>query len=154
MRPSRRQVPHASVEYKDNTGRPLKRELHPFSLILLAFWSAFTVGLLWLLQRAVTHGPRSARENDNFHPSLTLITLPTILLTVFTQAHVPVTAYHLARIAVSALQNPNTTPNSWAELFWLADQEWTVPGCVEPAVGSKPIRLQKHAKEASKCTSL
>ncbi|KAL0565881.1 hypothetical protein V5O48_016135 [Marasmius crinis-equi] len=120
------QIPRTTGECKDDTGKP-KRELHPFSLILLSLWGAFIVGLLSLLHVAVTHGPRSARDDDDFDPSWTLITLPTILLTVFTQAHVPVTAFHLARIAVSALQNPNTTPNSWAELFWMADQEWTGP---------------------------
>ncbi|KAL0572125.1 hypothetical protein V5O48_009838 [Marasmius crinis-equi] len=133
MKPSYRQIPRASVECEDDTSRP-KRQLHPFSLILLILWGSFTVGLLCLLEVAVTHGPRSAREDDNFHPSWTLITLPTILLTVFTQAHVPITAFHLARIAVSALENPKTTPNSWAELFWLADQEWTGPvGIVKTA---------------------
>ncbi|KAL0576993.1 hypothetical protein V5O48_005003 [Marasmius crinis-equi] len=126
MKPSYQQIPHTFAQHKDGTGGP-KQKLHPFSLILLILWGAFIVGLLCLLEVAVIHGPGSAQGNDSFHPSWALITLPTILLTVFTQAHVPITAFHLARIAVSALQNPNTTPNSWAELFWMADQEWTGP---------------------------
>ncbi|KAL0563943.1 hypothetical protein V5O48_018114, partial [Marasmius crinis-equi] len=119
-------IPHASIECKDNTGRP-KQQIHPLSLILLILWAIFTIGLLCLLEVAVAHGPGSAGEDNNFDPPWTFTTLPTILLTVFTQAHIPITAFHLARIAVSALQNPNTTPNSWAELFWLADQEWMGP---------------------------
>ncbi|KAL0572127.1 hypothetical protein V5O48_009840 [Marasmius crinis-equi] len=126
MKPSYRQIPLASAECKDDTGKP-EQQIHPLSLILLILWAVFTVGLLCLLEVAVAHGPGSAEEANNFHPPWALITLPTILLTVFTQAHVPITAFHLARIAVSALQNPNTTPNSWAELFWMADQEWTGP---------------------------
>ncbi|KAL0572123.1 hypothetical protein V5O48_009836 [Marasmius crinis-equi] len=123
MKPTYQQIPHTS---KDGTGR-IKQRLHPLSLILLILWAVFIVSLLCLLEVAVTHGPESAEEDNNFRPPWALITLPTILLTVFTQAHVPVTAFHLARIAVSALQNPNTTPNSWAELLWMADQEWTGP---------------------------
>ncbi|KAL0568652.1 hypothetical protein V5O48_013331, partial [Marasmius crinis-equi] len=136
-------IPHASIECKDNTGRP-KQQIHPLSLILLILWAIFTIGLLCLLEGAVAHGPGSAGEDNNFDPPWTFTTLPTILLTVFTQAHIPITAFHLARIAVSALQNPNTTPNSWAELFWLADQEWKGPvGIVKTALLS--IRSRTRA---------
>jgi hypothetical protein len=34
---------------------------------------------------------------------------------------------HLARLGVSALQDPATAPKTWAELFWLADRNWQGP---------------------------
>ncbi|KAL0576406.1 hypothetical protein V5O48_005595, partial [Marasmius crinis-equi] len=105
----------------DNGYERSKRKIFPFTLILFTLWVAFIIGLLWLLERAVTHGPRSV------HPPWTLTTLPDLLLTVFAQAHGPITAMHLTRIAVSALQYPSSAPNSWKELFWLADHNWEGP---------------------------
>jgi hypothetical protein len=50
-----------------------------------------------------------------------------VMSVFFAQAHVPITAAHLARLAVSALHNPDTAPRTWTELFWLADRSWQGP---------------------------
>ncbi|KAL0567382.1 hypothetical protein V5O48_014610 [Marasmius crinis-equi] len=101
-----------------------KARLFPSSIILLILWVAFVAALLGLLEGAVRLGPQS-----DVRPFLywSIATLAGILRTVFAQAHVPVTGMYLARVAVSALQNPRSTPNSWSELFWLADREWMGP---------------------------
>ncbi|KAJ7593705.1 hypothetical protein C8J56DRAFT_1043496 [Mycena floridula] len=62
-------------------------------------------------------------------------TLPGILLTIFAQGHVAVTALHLSRLAISALQSPSTCPRSWVEMFCTADETWKGPlGFVETAI--------------------
>ncbi|KAL0569234.1 hypothetical protein V5O48_012734 [Marasmius crinis-equi] len=104
-------------------------KLYPFSLILISSWAVFTVVLLWWMETVVRRGHGKA-EKVTPSPSSqpwTFATLPGILLTVFAQAHVPITGIHLARTAVSALQHHSSAPNSWMELFWIADQEWMGP---------------------------
>ncbi|EIN05115.1 hypothetical protein PUNSTDRAFT_146031 [Punctularia strigosozonata HHB-11173 SS5] len=50
-----------------------------------------------------------------------------VMLVIFAQAHLPITAMHLSRLAISALHDPRTAPRSWTELFWLADRNWQNP---------------------------
>ncbi|KAL0570261.1 hypothetical protein V5O48_011703 [Marasmius crinis-equi] len=105
-----------------------KSKLYPFSLILIGLWTVFIVTLVWWMERVVRDGPHIAHlVTNNYTPPWTMTTLPSLLMTVFAQAHVPITGIHLARIAVSALQHSSSSPNSWLELFWLADQEWLGP---------------------------
>ncbi|KAK1234905.1 hypothetical protein PQX77_001867 [Marasmius sp. AFHP31] len=112
-----------------------KAKLHSLSLIVIGLWIAYISGLLYWLEHVVRHGPEQvdlAGSYFNGTPPLsrvqylTTVDLPNILLTVFTQAHVPVTGMHLARIAVSAVQHRNA-PRTWRELFWLADRQWLGP---------------------------
>ncbi|KAL0065782.1 hypothetical protein AAF712_007270 [Marasmius tenuissimus] len=98
-----------------------RRKIFPFTLVLISVWVVYIVGLLWLLEEAVRHGTQSP------NPHWALATLPNLLLTVFAQAHVPITGMHLSRIGVSALQYSSSAPKSWQELFWLADHKWEGP---------------------------
>ncbi|KAH8830605.1 hypothetical protein DL96DRAFT_956496 [Flagelloscypha sp. PMI_526] len=77
--------------------------------------------MVWLLEKAVSSGPTSAP------PPRSYTKLPTLALTLFAQAHAAITSMHLARIAISSLSSPRTAPNTWAEVFWMADRAWSGP---------------------------
>ncbi|KAF8528355.1 hypothetical protein BU17DRAFT_38194 [Hysterangium stoloniferum] len=49
------------------------------------------------------------------------------MLTFFAQAHVPITAFYLARVGVSAIQRAHTAPRTPDELFWMNDCTWSRP---------------------------
>ncbi|KAL0563382.1 hypothetical protein V5O48_018687 [Marasmius crinis-equi] len=118
-----------------------KARLLPFSLILLIIWIAFIAAVLCLLESSVRLGPRQDIDSWLYR---SLASVASILRTVFIQAHVPITAMFLARVAVSALQNARSTPNSWTELFWLADREWMGPmGIIK--VTYQSVRSRKRA---------
>jgi hypothetical protein len=69
--------------------------------------------------------------------------LPSILLTFFAQGHTAVTALHLGRLAISALQDSATAPRTWAELFWLADGNWQSPlGVVVMLMDRRILRMR------------
>ena len=53
--------------------------------------------------------------------------LPSVLRTAFAQAHGPITAMHLARLAVNALSVRWASPKTWMEVYWLADRRWADP---------------------------
>ncbi|KAK1226345.1 hypothetical protein PQX77_010672 [Marasmius sp. AFHP31] len=112
---------HSNDKEVDSVRTPLERKIFPLSLVLISIWVVYIAGLLWLLEEAVRHGTRSPS------PPWALTTLPDFLLTVFAQAHVPITGLHLSRVGVSALQYRSSAPRSWQELFWLADQKWKGP---------------------------
>ncbi|KAJ7151858.1 hypothetical protein C8R43DRAFT_1107112 [Mycena crocata] len=94
---------------------------HPTSLIVLLVWLGFVGGLLWLLEMVVANGPRSLSQPWSFTE------LPSLLITVFAQGHGAITAMHLGRLSVSALQSSRTSPRSWAEVFWISDRTWQGP---------------------------
>ncbi|KAF8509192.1 hypothetical protein BU17DRAFT_56271, partial [Hysterangium stoloniferum] len=94
---------------------------HPLSLIVLGIWTSYIVATIFLLEQAAAAAPRSVDQPWIFN------VLPSLMLTFFTQGHISVTALHLSRVAVSAIQQESTAPHSWAELFWLADHEWSGP---------------------------
>ncbi|EIN05126.1 hypothetical protein PUNSTDRAFT_137810 [Punctularia strigosozonata HHB-11173 SS5] len=50
-----------------------------------------------------------------------------VMFVVFAQGHLPITTMYLSRLAISALQDPQTAPRTWVELFWLADRDWQNP---------------------------
>ena len=81
--------------------------MYPLTLILLVIWIMFVGALMWLLERAVALGPTDPS------PPWTLTILPRYLLTIFTQGHSTITAMHLSRIAISALQYSSSAPNTW-----------------------------------------
>ncbi|KAJ6553838.1 hypothetical protein B0H10DRAFT_1240223 [Mycena sp. CBHHK59/15] len=110
---------------------------YPASLVLLAIWIVFVAVLLWLLESAVAHGPRSLT------PLWTYTTLPSLLLTVFAQGHGAVTAMHLARVSVSALHSRRTAPNTWAEVFWMSDRMWQGPvGLLSTVFAASRLRVR------------
>lgn len=96
-----------SFPQPQTTRPPQPPSIHPFTLFLLVIWVVFVAALMWLLERAVTLGPKDPT------PPWTLTVLPDLLLTVFAQGHSVITAMHLSRIAVSALQYSSSAPNTW-----------------------------------------
>jgi hypothetical protein len=73
------------------------------------------------------------RFNEDFIPSQ--------METIFSQAHTPVTAMFIGRLAISALQDEAIAPRTWAEMFWTADQSWAGPvGIVEALWGSWKLK--------------
>ncbi|KAL0571489.1 hypothetical protein V5O48_010477 [Marasmius crinis-equi] len=119
-----------------NSEKPPKK-LYPCSLILISIWAVSVALMIWWLERVVRHTPEEVQIDPLAYFGASplvwikrwaiVMRLPTVLLTVFAQAHGPITAMHLARIAVSALSRRSSAPNSWMELFWLADGEWEGP---------------------------
>jgi hypothetical protein len=110
---------------------------YPTSLIILVVWLVFIILLLWLLQSAVAHGPRS------LSPPWAYTTLPSLLITVFAQGHGAITAMHLARVSVSALHSPRTSPNTWAEVFWISDRAWQGPvGILSTFLAASRLRVR------------
>ncbi|KAF7363937.1 hypothetical protein MSAN_01052000 [Mycena sanguinolenta] len=94
---------------------------YPASLCALVVWLLFVTLLLWLLESAVRHGPKSLSQPWAY------TTLPSLLITVFAQGHGAVTAMHLSRVSVSALHSVRTSPSTWAEVFWISDRAWQGP---------------------------
>lgn len=112
---------------------------HPLSIAIVAFWTVLVIGLLVLLERSAALAPTTVHQpwyysNDG---------LPSVLLTVFAQGHGPVTAMHLGRLSISALQFRRSSPRTWLELFWMADRKWAGPvGVLLTAVGVVQRRLR------------
>ncbi|KAJ7706986.1 hypothetical protein B0H17DRAFT_574153 [Mycena rosella] len=110
---------------------------YPASLAVLAVWLVFIIILVWLLESAVAHGLRSLT-----HP-WAYTTLPSLLITVFAQGHGAVTAMHLSRVSVSALHSPRTSPNTWAEVFWISDRAWQGPvGILSTFLAASRMRVR------------
>ncbi|KAK1225510.1 hypothetical protein PQX77_011547 [Marasmius sp. AFHP31] len=132
-------ISHSSDDKEaDGVHTTLERRIFPFTLVLISVWVVYIAGLLWLLEEAVRHGTQSP------NPPWAFTTLPNLLLTVFAQAHVPITGMHLSRVGVSALQYSSSAPRSWQELFWMADHKWEGPiGMVTSTLDS--IRARKRA---------
>ena len=102
---------------------PSKPSFHPLSLLIIVFWIVLIAGEILLLERSVAVAPTTVKlpwyySNDG---------LPSVLFTIFTQGHTPVTAMHLSRLAVSAVQFRGSAPRTWLEMFWLADKKWAGP---------------------------
>ena len=94
---------------------------HPFSLIVFLFWTAFIAVLITLLELSAASAPTSIYQPWHYN------WLPGVLLTIFAQGHVAVTAMYLGRLGMSALHIQGYSPASWAELFWQADRKWQGP---------------------------
>ncbi|KAJ7735267.1 hypothetical protein DFH07DRAFT_1065085 [Mycena maculata] len=113
---------------------------YPVSLIALAVWLMYIIVLIWLLESAVAHGPRSLSQPWAY------TTLPSLLITVFAQGHTAITAMHLSRVSVSALHSPRTSPNTWAEVFWMSDRAWQGPvGVAMTFLAAARLRVRTSA---------
>lgn len=113
---------------------------YPASLVVLLVWLVFIIILVWLLESAVAHGPRSLSQPWAY------TTLPGLLITVFAQGHGAITAMHLARVSVSALHSPRTSPNTWAEVFWISDRAWQGPvGILSTFVAALRLHVRTSA---------
>ena len=114
-----------------------KLALYPFSLIALGVWIVHIIATIIILDMAAAAAPRSVHQPWEFS------VLPGLMLTLFAQAHATITAMHLARIGVSALQSTSTSPRSWAELFWLADRSWQGPvGIITTGLAMRKMKVQ------------
>ncbi|KAJ7264962.1 hypothetical protein B0H12DRAFT_216849 [Mycena haematopus] len=110
---------------------------YPASLCALVIWLVFIILLLWLLESAVKHGPKSLSQPWAY------TTLPSLLITVFAQGHVAITAMHLSRVSVSALHSVRTSPSTWAEVFWISDRTWQGPfGILSTFLAASRLRVR------------
>jgi len=105
----------------------LSPSYHLFSVTVAVAWSLFIV--ITLITHEVAHRAMWNPNRLATHTGLPWIfsVLPSILRTVFDQGHGPITAMHLARLAVGSLDTPWASPNTWMEVFWLADRRWAGP---------------------------
>ncbi|EPQ61251.1 hypothetical protein GLOTRDRAFT_135770 [Gloeophyllum trabeum ATCC 11539] len=104
-------------------GHGTRLRLHLFSSVLVVLWVAFVAAMVAVLERSVAVAPTRVSlpwyySNDG---------LPTVMSTIFAQAHAPITAMHLSRLSISGLRTSSGSPRTWTELFWMADQQWAGP---------------------------
>jgi hypothetical protein len=107
------------INYTSSDGFYLRH--YPATLIVLLAWIGYIILLLFLLNDISQ--ATSAKKIFGIREER----LVEFMLVIFAQAHGPITAAILARLAISSLQNINTAPRTWAELFWLADRSWQGP---------------------------
>ncbi|EIN11594.1 hypothetical protein PUNSTDRAFT_131754 [Punctularia strigosozonata HHB-11173 SS5] len=100
-----------------------KLQNYPASLFVFVFWLGYIAAMIWLLNDVARRSATSAEDSLFEKKDI----LAQIMSVFFAQAHVPITAMHLGRLAISSLQNPDTAPHTWTELFWLADRSWQGP---------------------------
>jgi hypothetical protein len=114
----------------------LKLEYYPFTLIIICLWLGYIAATFTVLELAAKRRLHSiGGVGSDFFPAL--------LLTIFAQGHSAVTAMHLARLAISTLQNPSIAPKTWAEVFWMTDQNWQGPfGVFETIMGMRTLRTK------------
>ena len=100
---------------------------HLFSTVSVIAWSLFI--LATLITHELAHHVTWDIDRIAARKSIpwAFNALPTILRTVFDQGHGPITAMHLARLAVDSLDAPWSSANTWMEVFWLADRRWAGP---------------------------
>lgn len=113
--------PRVEEKRASTQGKGQKLYWYPLSSIVLLIWLAYISVLLWLLERSTDE------THASYPTSWWYWRLPNTMLTGFAQAHLAITAMHLARLAVSALHHERTSARSWAELFWTADRNWKGP---------------------------
>ena len=103
---------------------------HLLSTYIFVIWSLFIGLTVAVHERAhhVTWDSSRVAAGDNI-PWMyrSGLGLPSTLRTIFIQAHGPITAMHLARLAVSALDTSWASPRTWTEVFWLANRRWSGP---------------------------
>jgi hypothetical protein len=123
--PNRRPVHHRKDTddfgpvYNQTSGSRLR--YYPGTLIAFVFWLGYIATMIYLLNNLAWSDPT---EDKNWRVK---DVISQVMSVFFAQAHVPITAAYLARLAISALQNPDTAPRTWTELFWLADRSWQGP---------------------------
>ena len=100
-----------------------KLELHILSTVIIILWMFIVGGSVALLERAVSVSHQHAVVS--WH--LSTQGLPPLLVTLIAQVHTPITAMHLARLAVSALSTSIGRPRTWNEVFHLADRKYAGP---------------------------
>lgn len=94
---------------------------YPLALLVVTAWACLVALLLIVLELAARRSPRYV------HLPWYYDWLPTVALTIFSQAHGPITTMFIARISVSNLHHPGRAPKTWHELFDQADKAWSSP---------------------------
>jgi len=103
---------------------------HLFSTFVIIAWTLFigATVIVHELAHRMTWDPSRVASGAvipwAFRPSTGL---PNILRIVFSQAHGPITAMHLARLAITAPEVVWASPKTWMEVFWLSDRRWAGP---------------------------
>jgi len=103
---------------------------HLLSTFVIVIWTLFTAATVIIheLAHRETWNPDRILASEGipwvYRPGSGL---PSILRTGFAQFHGPITAMHLARLAVAALDVSWASPKTWVEVFWLADRRWSGP---------------------------
>lgn len=120
---------------------------HLLSTFIITSWALFIILTVFIHEVAY----RASWNFDDARLAIDLpwiirpgIGIPTIMRTAFTQAHGPITAMHLARLAVNTLNLSWSSPKTWMEVFWLADRRWAGPvglGKTGWTVASRRLRV-------------
>jgi len=103
---------------------------HLLSTIVISVWSLFILGTVLIHELAHSRTRNVTRilaDKDVSWIYRSGLGLPSILRTIFSQAHGPITAMHLARLAVGALDVSWASPKTWTEIFWFANRRWSGP---------------------------
>jgi hypothetical protein len=117
---------------------------YPLPFAILAAWIGYIIFMVVQLEKAVAASKHT--WDDPWHEfTNSQQEMLTLLLTVFAQAHTPITTMVLARLAVGALSLDGessfaesfwskltltpiaTAPKTWLEVFFLADGDWQGP---------------------------
>lgn len=131
---------------KDRKGSPLSH--HPFAIYLIISWIIFVAVTIANLEYTVWNtNPVRIEATQSVAPDWLVDRMPTTLLILFAQGHVPITSVYLSRLGASALQRQATTARSWAELFWIADRSWQGPfGLITVMLDSIRLRNTKLSR--------
>ncbi|KAF8513851.1 hypothetical protein BU17DRAFT_52999, partial [Hysterangium stoloniferum] len=111
--------------------------IHPLSLVVLGVWLCYIGATIYVLENAVKKNPQHIQVLWRYD------VLPGSMLTIFAQAHLPITVFHLARVGVSAIQRKSMAPHTEDELFLMTDRQWSNPVGFAGAVKTmtKGVRL-------------
>ena len=115
-------------------GDPRLIKSYPTNLIIICFWAILVAAIVGLLEATARNAPFVIKQPWYYN------WLPTIALTVFAQAHGPITAAFHARLAVSTL-GTRWAPKTWEELFYTADGKWGSPLGILTSLWSASFRL-------------
>ncbi|KAF7971413.1 hypothetical protein HWV62_21270 [Athelia sp. TMB] len=107
---------------------------YPINLVIICLWAILVAATVGLLEATARHAPFVVKQPWYYD------WLPTIALTVFAQAHGPITAAFHARLAVSTL-GTRWAPKTWEELFYTADGKWGSPLGILTSLWSASFRL-------------
>ncbi|KAF7973648.1 hypothetical protein HWV62_14730 [Athelia sp. TMB] len=132
-----------TTPYQSNSGQPSRHhsegdprliKSYATNLIIICLWVLVAAAVVGLLE-GTAHHARDVVKQPWYYDWL-----PTIALTLFAQAHGPITAAFDTRIAVSTLSTP-WAPKTWAELFYTADGKWGSPLGMLTSLWSASFRL-------------
>jgi hypothetical protein len=113
---------HLVYSSESHLFKTTKLTYHPLSLIVFTIWTGFIVVLVSVLEYAVQHPSLAFSKYPKVWQQA-----PGLLITLFAQGHVTVTAWYLGRLGISALLDPRFAPKTWIEMFWMSSDQWQSP---------------------------